>query len=149
MADASCHRNSRRSAHRRIWLLAASAVAAGGASACATRTLVDPVYAAAPAHEIELDTGTYAIRDRPDLGRLMVTGGLGSALAWKVADNLPANLANIGGALHAPRAYWEAVQIHLADGTRDCRVRSAHRLIGPEWEFVYMCRERTEARRRY
>lgn len=80
----------------------------------------------------------YRMFDRKDLGRLMITPSIGTALSNGVVRGATMYSVNIDN--DETRFKNVAVAFLAKERTREiCNITESKLLITPQWEFVYLC----------
>ena len=119
----------------RVLMIAALCAGLGG---CAGNWgYVLDTYTSSQGTNIETPNGTYRIWDRPDLGKVLTSPSIGSAIALGAVSGLTFMAVKIDPVV---QAHQTAAKQFLASTGRNCEIKTSSEILRPEYEHTYLCR---------
>ncbi len=110
---------------------------------CANMGYVINTYGGMDHSEIEHEGYTYRIFDRKDLSKVMITPSLGQSIRGGAIKG-----ATFGGVnIQDDKGRFTGVAIdylNKENPAKLCEVKSGEMILDPQWEFIYLCNEKTK-----
>lgn len=104
---------------------------------CAGMSYAINTYSNVELKYIKMDDDEYRIFDRPDLGKLMVTSSIGSAMGQGVGKGLL--LMSVDTTPPKPMFQSAARKFLNETGREQCKIVDGYLIIAPQYEFTYEC----------